>query len=128
MSELLYAIIERMTAFHNWVLTLNDRSPIFLTDKQLHFLIMGIAGLVLLLVLHPLFSWLAEREHTFVITGIYVCTVMLVVTFAIEVGQGVTGTGGMEVEDIVAGMAGFLAAFVLFALLRAIWHGIRRKH
>ena len=55
-------------------------------------------------------------------------TVMIVLTFAIEIGQGVSGTGAMEMEDIVAGMAGFLAVFLVFALLRAIWRAIWGKN
>ena len=53
---------------------------------------------------------------------------MIVLTFAIEIGQGVSGTGAMEMEDIVAGMAGFLAVFLVFALLRAIWRAIWGKN
>ena len=50
--------------------------------------------------------------------------VMVVVTFAIEIGQGITNTGNMEMEDIVSGLAGFMFLFIIFAVLRAIVLGI----
>jgi hypothetical protein len=51
---------------------------------------------------------------------------MLVLTFAIEIGQGLTGTGGMEMADIHAGMGGFLFLFVVFVIIRAIILAIGR--
>ena len=128
MSQLLYFIVEKIALLHNWLMSLNDSYGLFLSDKGLHFLVMGAVGMALLLIIHPLFAALAENGHTLVITWIYVFTVMIVLTFAIEIGQGVSGTGAMEMEDIVAGMAGFLAVFLVFALLRAIWRAIWGKN
>ena len=48
------------------------------------------------------------QNHPLVIAFIYAFTVMIVLTFAIEIGQGFYGTGNMEMEDVVAGMGGFL--------------------
>ena len=54
----------------------------------------------------------------------YVFTVIIVLTFAIEIGQKVTGTGAMEFADIVFGIVGFIVMFLIFALMRAIYKGI----
>lgn len=94
-----------------------------LSDKQLHFLVIGLLGIAILLVIYPLFKALSEN-HVLVIAWIYVFTVMVVVTFAIEIGQGITHTGRMEMEDIVYGLAGFMAMFLVFAVIRAIILGI----
>ena len=59
-----------------------------------------------------------------VIAWIYVFTVILVITFAIEIGQKVTNTGNMEFADIVFGVVGFFVMFFIFALVRSIYHGI----
>lgn len=88
MSQLLYFIVEKIALLHNWLMSLNDSYGLFLSDKGLHFLVMGAVGMVLLLIIHPLFAALAENGHTLVITWIYVFTVMIVLTFAIEIGQG----------------------------------------
>jgi len=67
------------------------------------------------------------------ITFFYVFTVIIVITFAIEIGQGVLGTGSMEQGDITYGIIGFLFFFAIFAVIRLIVHGIiklrnRSKH
>ena len=124
MTQFLYYLVGKMAAVHDWLMSLNDSYGLFLTDKWLHFIVMGAVGLVLLLVIHPLFSKLAETDHTIVITWIYVFTLMVVLTFGIEIGQGVSGTGSVDLDDVVAGIAGFLAVFLVFAGIRAIWRAI----
>ena len=124
MTQFLYYLVGKMATVHDWLMSLNDSYGLFLTDKWLHFIVMGAVGLVLLLVIHPLFSKLAETDHTIVITWIYVFTLMVVLTFGIEIGQGVSGTGSVDLDDVVAGIAGFLAVFLVFAGIRAIWRAI----
>jgi hypothetical protein len=67
-----------------------------------------------------------------VISWIYVFTLILVITFSIEIGQRMTGTGDMEFADIVSGIGGFICMFAIFAIIRAavtaIVRLIRRRH
>ena len=79
----------------------------------------------MLFVIYPLFKLLSEN-HVLVIAWIYVFTVIIVIVFAIEIGQGITGTGTMDFDDIVAGVAGFMAMFIVFAAIRAVVLGIFR--
>ena len=60
-----------------------------------------------------------------VITWLYVFTVVLVLTFAIEIGQWYSGSGVMESEDIAYGITGFLVMFIIFAVLRGLYHAIK---
>ena len=60
-----------------------------------------------------------------VITWLYVFTVVIVLAFAIEIGQWYTGTGSMDSEDIAYGIMGFLVMFFIFAVLRGLYHGIK---
>ena len=46
-------------------------------------------------------------------------------TFAIEIGQKVTGTGNMEFADIVMGVFGFIVMFLVFSVVRGIYKLIR---
>lgn len=115
-----------ITKVHNYLLTLNNQFENSFTDKELHFLIVGAFGIGLLLVLHPIFLWLSNHGHTMVISFLYVLTVIIVLTFAIEIGQGYYGTGAMEFDDVVYGVAGFLAFFVVFAAIRGLIHLIFR--
>lgn len=126
MQTILYNFVMLITKVHNYLLTLNNQFENSFTDKELHFLIVGAFGIGLLLVLHPIFLWLSNHGHTMVISFLYVLTVIIVLTFAIEIGQGYYGTGAMEFDDVVYGVAGFLAFFVVFAAIRGLIHLIFR--
>lgn len=120
MKEMLYRIVGLIAKVHSRILQLNDAYEYHFTDKELHFLVIGILGMALIFVIHPLFTWLVKKGHVMVISWIYVTTLIVVLTFAIEIGQKVTHTGSMEFADIVSGMAGFLIMFAVFAAVREI--------
>lgn len=122
MQTILYNFVMLITRVHNYLLTLNNQFENSFTDKELHFLIVGAFGLGLVFVLHPIFLWLAKHDHTMIISFLYVFTVVLVLTFAIEIGQGYYGTGAMEFDDVVYGVAGFLSFFLVFAVIRGFIH------
>lgn len=124
MTEFLYFIIEIIFKCHERLLSLNDAYEYNFTDKELHFLIIGIIGMVMIFVVYPIFKWLAENDFIMTITWIYVFTLIIVLTFAIEIGQKVSNTGSMEFADIMFGVAGFLVMFFIFAVCRAIVHWI----
>ena len=126
MTEFLYLIIEIIFKCHEKLLSLNDAYEYNFTDKELHFLIIGIIGMVMIFVIYPIFKWLAENDFIMTITWIYVFTLIIVLTFAIEIGQKVSNTGSMEFADIMFGVAGFLVMFFIFAVCRAIVHWIIR--
>ena len=120
MSKLLYAIVGLIAKIHSAILTWNDSFETALSDKQLHFLVIGLIGMGMLLVIFPLFKALS-KNHVLVIAWIYVFTVMVVLTFAIEIGQGITHTGTMDFDDIVFGLVGFMVMFLIFAAVRSIF-------
>lgn len=126
MRELLYAGVGLISKFHDKIMQLNNAYEANFTDKELHFLVIGLLGLGMIFVIYPLFKFLAKRNHEMVIAWIYVTTVIVVITFAIEIGQKITGTGNMEFADIMFGLVGFFAMFGAFCFLRAIYHGILR--
>lgn len=125
MKEFLYKIVGWIADIHTYLLGLNDAYEYSFSDKQLHFLVIGVLGMAMIFIVHPIFKWLVKHNHVMVISWLYVFTVILVITFAIEMGQKVTGTGAMEFADIVFGVVGFLAMFLIFALIRGIYHAIR---
>jgi len=127
MHDFLYGIVGAIYSIHEYFLSLNDKLGLGLSDKMLHFFIIGIVGLLITFIVHPLFTWLAENGHTIVITFLYVFSAIIVITFAIEIGQGVTGTGIVEFEDIMFGVVGFFAAFAIFAVIRALVNAIRNR-
>ena len=125
LKEFLYLIVEIIARIHGAILTLNDNFEYNFSDKELHFLVIGVLGMAMIFVIYPLFKWLAKKNHVMVIAWFYVFTVIIVITFAIEIGQKVTHTGAMEFADIAFGIVGFIAMFLVFVLIRAIYKGIR---
>ena len=119
MDKILYGIVEIVPRIHNGIMTWNDSFETVMTDKELHFWIIGILGMLMLFVIFPLFK-LLSKNHVLVIAWIYVFTLMIVITFAIEIGQGITHTGTMDFADIVFGLVGFMVLFVIFAVVRAV--------
>ena len=120
MKKALYTLVNLIAYIHDRILTLNDRFPAVLSDKQLHFLVVGVFGMLLFFAVHALFRRLVRRGQLAAVSWIYVFTVILVLTFAIEIGQHVTHTGTLEFADIVFGVVGFLFFFGVYALLRLI--------
>ena len=126
MRTLLYLIVEVIAKIHNKLLSLNDAFEYDFTDKELHFLVIGVLGMVMIFVGYPIFKWLAKNNHVMVISWIYVFTLIAVITFAIEIGQKVSNTGAMEFADIMFGLVGFLAMFAIFSFGRGVYHLVQR--
>ena len=123
MERMLEGMVIFVAKIHNYILSLNDAYEKNFTDKQLHFLVIGILGMLILMVIYPLFKLLSEN-HILAIAFIYVFTVIVVITFAIEIGQKISDSGTMDFADIVFGIAGFLLMFVIFAVIRQIFLAI----
>ena len=126
MTRILRALVAGMSRAHSYILSLNDSFEYTFSDKELHFLVIGAIGLLLILLVYPLFKLLANHNRVLAITWIYVLTVLAVLTFAIEIGQRFTGTGTMEFGDVVAGMAGFFAVTAVIVVLHLITWVIRK--
>ena len=104
---------------HSFLLHLNDGFELRLGDKDLHFIIMAVLGMLLFFMVHFVFKRLARWSVT-AISFIYVFTLMTVLGFAIEVGQKITGTGEMDFGDVVAGLYGVLAFFAVYTAYRVL--------
>lgn len=120
MTTILYKLIEIITYLHERILSFNDNYEYNFTDKQLHFLVVGVLGMLILFIVHPIFKFLSEKKMLMAVSWIYVVTVLVVMTFAIEIGQRITKTGTMDFKDIIYGMGGFFLMFAVFAFVRLI--------
>lgn len=126
--KLLTKTVTFINLFHDFVLSFNDRFGIALTDKQLHFLFVGVIGIILLIIIHPIFKWLVDKAKSLmVISWIYVFSILVALTLAIEIGQKVTGSGDMDFADIVAGIAGFFIMSAIYLIVRKIYLNIKNK-
>ena len=112
----------RMVAILNYqvVAYLNETFNIY-DDKKLHFIVIGIFGILMFSVLKPLFNYLSKRDLVISITFIYVITLLIVISFAIEIGQYITGSGAMDLKDIGAGLFGFLCIFLFYVFVYYVY-------
>ncbi len=124
MIDILYRMIYWVARMHDKILAINDAGGYYFDDKQLHFIVVGALGLLMIFVIYPIFKLLAKYNHTMVIAWIYVFTLLLVITFAVEIGQWLSGTGRMEMADVTSGISGFLVMFLIFAVIRGIFNAI----
>ncbi len=124
MRTFLYSIMELIASSHSHIMELNDAYEYNFSDKQLHFIIIGVIGMIGIFFFYPLFELLAKTGHVLVIAWIYVFTLIITLTFAIEIGQAYSDSGTMDFADIVSGVFGFLVMFVIFAAARAIILGL----
>lgn len=117
MTRFLYWIVELISKVHTYILRLNDSYEYAFTDKELHFIVIGLLGIGLIFLVYPIFKYLAKRDHILTITGIYVFTLIVVITFAIEIGQKITNTGNMEFADVLFGITGFVSMYLCVAVI-----------
>ena len=112
-----------MAQVHDSLMRLNDGFELRLGDKDLHFVIMALAAMLLFFLVHAVFRRLAKWSIS-AVSFIYVFTVMTVLGFAIEIGQRISGTGEMDFADIVAGLYGVLAFFAVYTAYRLLAMGV----
>lgn len=127
MGKLLLWIVTLIARFHDRVLALNRAWQTGLTDKQLHFLFVGVFGLLLIALLYFPVRALVRRGKTAALVWLLALPLVLAFCFAVEIGQYKTRTGVLDVRDVAYGMLGFLAFSALWALIRCLVKLIRRK-
>lgn len=125
MTRVLKLLIAMTNRIHDQIIDSTHLLGLGLTDKQLHFWLLGIIGIAIFLVCDIVFKRLAKWTVS-AITFIYTFTVLVVLVLAIEIEQKVTKAGSMEFGDIVAGLSGFALFFLLYALIRVLIREIRK--
>lgn len=118
-ESILYEGTMIVAQIHESLMHLNDNFELYFGDKDMHFIVMAVLGMILFFMVHFMFKRLAKWSIT-AISFIYVFTVMTVLGFAIEIGQKITGTGDMDFRDVVAGLYGVLAFFAVYTVYRLI--------
>ena len=118
-EAILYEVTMVVAQIHESLMHLNDNFELYFGDKDMHFIVMAVLGMILFFMVHFVFKRLAKWSIT-AISFIYVFTVMTVLGLAIEIGQKITGTGDMDFRDVVAGLYGVLAFFAVYTVYRLI--------
>ena len=110
---------------HDFIVYILSAMGIDLTDKGLHFWTIGVIGIVLFLVADNVFKRLAKWSVS-AISFVFTFLFLTVLVFGLEIEQKITGRGNMEFSDIVSGLWGFIALFMVYLIVIAAIYFIKR--
>ncbi|TDT61001.1 hypothetical protein [Fonticella tunisiensis] len=119
MAQIIKLLSNFTNDIHDLLLAMSNQLGYNFNDKQLHFIIVGLIGIVLYFFTDVTFKALAKYSIS-IISFIYTFTVLIVFVFALEIEQKITGRGNMEFSDIVAGLWGFIEAFGIYLAIKII--------
>ncbi|MBM7606378.1 putative membrane protein YesL [Metabacillus crassostreae] len=114
MREGITFIVEIINNLHDiLILLINDVFGLQMTDKDMHFWILGIIGILTYAGVYLISRWLSKLPFGMhLIAFLYTLTFMFVLVFAIEIQQAITNRGNMEFMDAIIGLWGFIALFL----------------
>lgn len=117
MKDLITFIVEVINNIHDLLIViLNDFLGLQMTDKDMHFWIMGFIGIGVFAIVYVISKWLAKLPFGLhMIAFLYTLTFMFVLVFAIEIQQAITNRGNMEFIDAIIGLWGYIALFLIYA-------------
>lgn len=129
-------IVEIVNNIHDiLIIMINDIFGLQMTDKDMHFWIMGFIGIFTFACVFVISKWLSQFPFGLhLIAFLYTLTFMFVLVFAIEIQQAITNRGNMEFIDAIIGLWGFIALFLVYIavavfliLMKTIFRKIRKK-
>ncbi|MFL2104824.1 hypothetical protein [Desemzia sp. FAM 23991] len=124
MREIILILSEMMNRIHD---VLMYGIGIDMSDKELHFWVIGFIGLITFLAVFVLAKIIQKLKFsTTILSFIFTFVVMTVFVFAIEIQQAVTNSGNMEFADAIAGLWGFVVFFAVYAVIAGIFYNAFR--
>ncbi|MFC4024622.1 hypothetical protein ACFOUV_12530 [Oceanobacillus longus] len=118
MKEIVIILAEIVNQIHD---ILVDTFGLTMSDKELHFWVIGVIGMATFFVVYFFFKLLENmRWSTTIFSFIYTFTIMIVIVFTIELQQAITNRGNMEFADAVMGLWGFIVMFFIYAVIALI--------
>ncbi len=125
MAEVLKVLANLINDLHDFIVSAFGILGISVSDKDLHFWLIGFIGLVLFFVVDAMFKQIS-RWNISVLSFVYTFTVLVVLVFGLEIQQKITGRGKMDFDDIVAGLWGFVVMFGGLLVVKGLVYSIRR--
>jgi hypothetical protein len=118
MKEVIWLLTEIVNEIHDIIDESAKILGLNMTDKDLHLWVFGIMGIGIFFITHLFFKWISQWSLE-PISFFYTFTVMVVLAFAIEIQQKITGRGQMEFLDAVIGLWGFLSFFFVYIIIKS---------
>lgn len=126
MKQLEYELAAWLAKLHSLIMRLNDPFEQQLSDRQLQILVVGILGMALFALVHPLIRWLARRGYEMAVSWLLTLILVVLLLFGVEIGQLTTATVIMDFSDLLLGVTGFLGLFFLYLLLHVLAGSIQK--
>jgi len=117
MGQVIIFLASILNNIHDFIVYITSTRGINLTDKELHFWVIGSIGIVIFFVADFIFKYLAKWSIS-VISFIFTFIVLIVFVFILEIEQKITGRGNMEFSDIISGLWGFGAIFSIYLIAK----------
>ena len=122
MKELILLLTAIVNEVHD---VLNQLFGMSMTDKDLHFWVMGIIGIMLFLAVYLVIKIIEKMKFSATILSfIFAFTGMTVLVFAIEIQQAITNRGNMEFADAAMGLWGFVVFFAIYAIVMGVLYSV----
>jgi len=125
MKEVIKLITEIVNTAHDFLLEITQTLGLNLSDKDLHLWVIGIIGFIIFIFVNITFKFVSKWSIT-AISFIYTFTVLIVIVFAIEIQQKITGRGNMEFADAIIGLYGFLLFFGVYIIIILIINLVKK--
>ncbi|CEG29102.1 hypothetical protein [Bacillus sp. B-jedd] len=125
MKDFIKLLADIVNTLHDAINAFTQQAGWNMSDKDLHLWVFGIIGILTFFAVHLVFKVLAQYSLT-AISFIYTFTVILVIVFAIEIQQKITGRGEMDFNDAIVSLWGFLLFFAIFLALKGIYLLIKK--
>ncbi|MFG6147927.1 hypothetical protein [Halobacillus sp. B23F22_1] len=124
MKEVILLLAEVVNLFHEVIWKISNELGLNLSDKELHFWVIGILGVVGLIFVDLLFHSLSKWSIT-AISFLFTFAMVLVFVFAVEIQQRITGAGNMEFADAAYSVLGFFAFCIIYLIIKGFYKWIR---
>lgn len=122
MKELILILAGIINEVHD---VLNQLFGMSMTDKDLHFWVMGIIGILLFIGIYLVIKMIEKMKFSATILSFgFTFTVMTVLVFAIEIQQAITNRGNMEFADAAMGLWGFVVFFAIYAIVMGVVYSV----
>ena len=80
-----------------------------------------IFGFMIFLFSHQIFKVLDKKDRTFRMTHYFTATIIIIFAFSLEICQGFTETGNMDVADALFGISGYIIMYYIMYIIITIF-------
>ena len=109
MKELLYELVKRIKRVHDLIAFFSAGN---FNDKQLHFIVLGITGLIIFAVTFPIFKLFDNWDNSFAMASLY--TVVTTVILTISMAVMIEWTSTAFIVPVIIGIGIFIVSFQVF--------------